>query len=259
MEWKNITLRQEGKSALITLNRPEKLNALDSLTHKELQEAFTGLDADRSVRTIIVTGSGKAFVSGADIAEMRSLSPDEARRFSRLGHQTMDLIQNTGKPVIAAVNGYALGGGAELALACDIIYASEDAVFGMPETILGIIPGWAGTQRLPRLVGKAITKELIFSGAFINAQRAYEIGLVNRVLPAAELLPQVLKLAESIAEKGPTAIRLAKRVIDRGLETRLAEGCAMETEAFVQCCETSDREAGMKAFLEKRKPVFEDR
>jgi enoyl-CoA hydratase len=259
MNWKNITLRREGKSAVVTVNRPEKLNALDSITHQELQEAFTGLDADKTVRTIIVTGSGKAFVSGADIAEMRSLTPEEARRFSRLGHQTMDLIQDTGKPVNAAVNGYALGGGAELALACDIIYACEEALFGMPETILGIIPGWAGTQRLPRLVGKAITKELIFSGAFINARRAYEIGLVNRVLPLPELMPEVMKLADSIAEKGPTAIKLAKGVINRGCETTLAEGCAMETEAFVQCCRTPDREIGMQAFLEKRKPVFEDR
>ena len=259
MVWKNITMHREGKNALITLNRPEVLNALNTATLEELHAVFTGLDADDGVRVIILTGNGKAFVSGADISEMKSLTPDEARRFSRLGHKTMDRIQNTGKPVVAAVNGYALGGGAELALACDIILASEEALFGMPEAILGIIPGWGGTQRLPRLVGKAVTKELIFSGAPITARRAYEIGMVNRVVPPADLLPLARKLADSIAEKGPTALKLAKRAIDEGYEQTLAAACALETETFVKCCETPDREEGMKAFLEKRKPVFSDR
>jgi len=256
MVWKNITLQLEGKSALITLNRPEVLNALNTVTLQELHEVCTGLDADRGVRVIIITGEGKAFAAGADISEMKHFTPDDAQRFSRLGHKTMDAIQNAGKPVIAAVNGYALGGGLELALACDIIIASEDALLGMPEVNLGIIQGFGGTQRLPRLVGKARAKELIFTGDPITARRAYEIGMVNSIVPPVELLPEAQGLAHTISEKGPAALRLVKRVIDGGYDEKLAGGCAMEIESFVESFATPDREEGMKAFLEKRKPVF---
>jgi len=256
MAFKTIALDIEEKIALITLNRPEVLNALNTLTLQELQAVFTALEENRDVRVIIITGSGKAFAAGADISEMNHFTPDDAARFSRLGHATMDAIQNAGKPVIAAVNGYALGGGLELALACDLIIASEGSLLGMPELNLGIIQGFGGTQRLPRLVGKARAKELIFTGDAVTAQRACEMGMVNKVAEPGQLLVQARKLAETIMQKGPAALRLAKRVIDRGYDETLAAGCAMEIQSFIESFATPEREEGMKAFGEKRKPLF---
>jgi enoyl-CoA hydratase len=259
MSLKNIILEREADSALITINRPRFLNALNRSTLKELTDAFAQLNGDQGVRVIIITGSGKAFIAGADISEMKEYTPEQARDFSEMGHMTMDAIQNTGKPVIAAVNGFALGGGFELALACDIILASETAKLGLPEVNLGLIQGFGGTQRLSRLVGKALAKELIFTGDAISAERAYEMGIVNRLFPPDELLPEAKNMAQNMAQKGPIALKLAKRAIDSGYNKELSEGCELEKAAFVESFTTSDSKEGMKAFLEKRKPVFKNR
>jgi enoyl-CoA hydratase len=256
MSEKNLISTIEDKIALITINRPRLLNALNKDTLNELCETFTTLKADRGVKVIIITGKGKAFVAGADISEMKDYTPEQAREFTTLGHMTMDSIQNAEKPVIAAVNGYALGGGLELALACDIILASETALLGVPEVNLGLIQGFGGTQRLPRLIGKSLAKELIFTADAVTANRAYEMGVVNRVFPLDDLLPEAEKMALKIAQKGPIALKLAKRVIDSGYNKDLSEGCELERKAFVECFTTSDRKEGMKAFLEKRKPIF---
>ena len=256
MSWKNITFNQKEAIAIVTLNRPKVLNALNTETLNELHEIFTQLDSDTGVRVIIITGSGKAFIAGADISEMNTYSPEEARAFSQLGHKTMDAIQNSGKPVIAAINGFTLGGGLELALSCDILIASEKAVLGLPEVNLGLIQGFGGTQRLPRLIGKARAKELIFTGEALKAQKACEIGLVNRVVPQEELLPEAEKMAQLISTKGPVALTLAKRAIESGYDVPLPEGCTKEIDAFVESFNSQDRDEGIKAFLEKRKPVF---
>ena len=256
MSWKNITFNQKEAIAIVTLNRPKVLNALNTETLNELHEIFTQLDSDTGVRVIIITGSGKAFIAGADISEMNTYSPEEARAFSQLGHKTMDAIQNSGKPVIAAINGFTLGGGLELALSCDILIASEKAVLGLPEVNLGLIQGFGGTQRLPRLIGKARAKELIFTGEALKAQKACEIGLVNRVVPQEELLPEAEKVAQLISAKGPVALTLAKRAIESGYDVPLSEGCKKEIDAFVESFSSQDRDEGIKAFLEKRKPVF---
>lgn len=256
MSWKNITFNQKEAIAIVTLNRPKVLNALNTETLNELHEIFTQLDSDTGVRVIIITGSGKAFIAGADISEMNTYSPEEARAFSQLGHKTMDAIQNTGKPVIAAINGFTLGGGLELALSCDILIASDKAVLGLPEVNLGLIQGFGGTQRLPRLIGKARAKELIFTGEALKAQKACEIGLVNRVVPQEELLPEAEKVAQLISAKGPVALTLAKRAIESGYDVPLSEGCKKEIDAFVESFSSQDRDEGIKAFLEKRKPVF---
>jgi len=255
---KDIILAKEEGVALITINRPRVLNALNSDTLRELSGAFTRLNGDQEVRVIIITGSGKAFIGGADISEMKEYTPEQAREFTALGHMAMDAIQNAEKPVIAAVNGFALGGGLELALACDIILASESAKLGVPEVNLGLIQGFGGTQRLPRLVGKALAKELIFTADAVTAKRAYEMGIVNRVFPPDDLLPETKKMAQKMAQKGPVALKLAKRAIDSGYNKELSEGCKLEREAFVECFTTSDRKEGMSAFLEKRKPVFKN-
>jgi enoyl-CoA hydratase len=256
MSWKNITFNQKEAIAIVTLNRPNLLNALNTETLNELHEIFTQLDSDTGVRVIIITGSGKAFIAGADISEMNTYSPEEARAFSQLGHKTMDAIQNTGKPVIAAINGFTLGGGLELALSCDILIASEKAVLGLPEVNLGLIQGFGGTQRLPRLIGKARAKELIFTGEALKAQKACEIGLVNRVVPQEELLPEAEKMAQLISTKSPVALALAKRAIESGYDVPLPEGCTKEIDAFVESFNSQDRDEGIKAFLEKRKPLF---
>ncbi len=255
-EFKNIRVNIENNIAVLSFNRPEVLNALNTGTVKEMIEAFKDFETDSDVRTIIITGSGKSFVAGADISEMEGKTPEDARRYSELGHTLMDMIQDINKPVIAAINGYALGGGTEVALSCDIRLASDRAQFGLPETILGIIPGWGATQRASRIIGPALTKELVFTGEIIDAQRAKEMGLINRIIPHDSLMDETLKMAQKICEQSSIALSHVKNVINRGLEKNLKEGCRMEIDTFVSCFHTEDQKEGMKAFIEKRKPVF---
>lgn len=256
MTYKNILVAGEQEVAVLTFNRPQVLNALNTATVAEALEAMQCLEQDSAVRVIILTGAGRAFVAGADIAEMSSKTPEQARAYSELGHRLMNRIQYMDKPVIAAVNGYALGGGTEVALCCDIRIASEKAHFGLPEAILGIIPGWGATQRAARLIGPALTKELIFTGQPIDARRAMDIGLVNRVVAHETLMPAAMDMAHKISCQGQLALAQAKRVINQGIDQPLPEGCRMEIDAFVSLFTTQDHREGMQAFVEKRKPNF---
>jgi enoyl-CoA hydratase len=260
MEYKNILLSFEGAIATLTINRPKVLNALNVETLKEIQVGLEDLRNHAEVKAVILTGAGeRAFVAGADIQEMKGMNALEALSFSRLGHFTMKMIQDFDRPVIAAVNGFALGGGTELALAADFIYASEQARFGLPEVTLGVFPGFGGTQRLSRLIGKARAKELVMTGRVITAREAFEMGLVNRVASPASLMEEVRATAGRIAENGAIAVRLAKMVMEAGFNLDLAEACSMESYAFSLCFSTEDQREGMSAFLEKRKPDFKGR
>lgn len=255
-----VRIDREGAIATITIDRPEKLNALDASVLAGLLDAAKELARAEGVRAAILTGAGeKAFVAGADIAAMKDMSPDEARAFARQGHALGEALEALPFPVIAAVNGFALGGGCELALACDFIHASEKARFGQPEVKLGVIPGFGGTQRLARRVGIARARELVYFGATLTAEQALAIGLVNAVHPAAELMPKVRELAEGIARMGPFAVAEAKRVLREGEERPLAEANAIEVDGFARCFGTDDQKEGMKAFLEKRAPEFKGR
>jgi enoyl-CoA hydratase len=254
MEFKNIIVEIKEKVGIVKMNRPNAMNALNSDTLGELTKAFSHLAESTEVSVIILTGEGKAFVAGADIAEMKDMSGNEAEEFSRSGQKVFGLIAKIEKPVIAAVNGFALGGGCELALACDIRIASDKAKLGQPEVNLGVIPGFAGTQRLSRLVGTAKAKELIFTGDMVDAQTAHSIGLVNQVVPVDQLMNVCMELANKIASKGPVAVKLAKKVINEGIEARLDEGSAYETRDFAECFASGQAKEGMSAFLEKRKP-----
>ena len=257
MNWENILLEKEDAIAVVTINRPKALNALNAATLSELDLVFTGLAADSTVSVVIVTGAGeKAFVAGADIAFMQKLTALEAREFALLGQAVLNKIENLPQPVIAAVNGFALGGGCELAMACDIRLAAENARFGQPEVGLGVPPGFAGTQRLPRLVGKGRAKEMLYSAEMIDAQEAYRIGLVNRVCPAADLLGTARTLARKIASRGQVAVRLTKSAVNQGLEMDVARAIAYEAEVFGLAFATGDQREGMTAFLEKRPPDF---
>ena len=244
--------------ARITVNRPEVLNALNHATMVELSAAIDELDHDRAVRAVILTGAGnKAFVAGADIGELCAIAnAAEGAEFAAWGQGVLFKIENLSKPVIAAINGYALGGGCELAMACDIRMAADSAKLGQPEINLGIIPGYGGSQRLPRLVGKGRAKWLIFAGDMISAQEALRIGLVDFVLPAGELMRAAKKLARKIASKAPLAVSWAKRSINVGAETDLVTACAYEASQFGLACSTEDRMEGTTAFLEKRPPQF---
>ena len=255
-----VLLEKTPPLATITINRPKALNALNSTVLKELDEILDRVNEDDEIRVVIVTGAGeKAFVAGADIAEMSGMTPLEGSNFSRLGQLVFKKVEELKKPVIAAVNGFALGGGSELALACDFIYASENAKFGLPEVTLGIMPGFGGTQRLPRLIGKGRAKELIFTGKMISAAEAYEIGMVNKVVPPDQLMDAVKDVANQIAKNGPIAVSIAKGLVDVGYDIPLDDGCIMESKSFGVCASTEDKHEGMKAFLEKRKPVFKGR
>ena len=255
MEFKNVIVEIKEKVGIVRINRPDALNALNTETLGELRKAMHTLSFDNeNVRVIILTGEGKAFVAGADIAEMKDMTALEAREFSHLGQRVFNFIATQEKPVIAGVNGLALGGGCELALACDIRVVSDKAKFGQPEVNLGVIPGFAGTQRLSRLVGMAKAKELIFTGDMLDAQTAHSIGLVNQVVPADQLMTTCMDLANKIASKGPAAVRLAKTVINKGLQADLTTGSWYEAEAFGLCFATGEPKEGMSAFLEKRKP-----
>lgn len=254
MEYKNIIVEIKDNMGLIKMNRPEAMNALNSQTLGELKEAVSQLKDDDSVRVIVITGEGKAFVAGADIAEMKDMTKEQAEEFSRAGQKVFNKIAKIKKPVIAAVNGFALGGGCELAMACDIRIASEKAKLGQPEVNLGVIPGFAGTQRLSRLVGAAKAKELIFTADMVDAQTALSIGLVNQVVPMEQLMEVCTEMAKKIASKGPKAVKLAKKVINEGVEEKLEKGSEYETEEFGECFASGEAKEGMSAFLEKRKP-----
>lgn len=259
MDYKNILLNVEEKVAVITVNRPNALNALNTEVLLELDSALDSLEKDQEVYAVILTGQGKAFVAGADIAEMKDKTIEEARAFSQLGSGIFRRIELMDKPVIAAVNGFALGGGCELSMACDIIIASEKAKFGQPEVGLGIIPGFGGTQRLPRIVGTKKAKELIFTGGTIGAEEAERIGMVNKVVPADELLTYAVEMAKTIASKGQIAVRYSKAVINRGIETDMNTGNAIEADLFALCFANGDQQEGMTAFMEKRKAEFKNK
>lgn len=260
MEYTNLILEQNGAIAILTINRPKALNALNADTLTELSTVLDELGRDSSVKVIILTGSGeKAFVAGADIAQMKEFNTLEARHFGQLGHKTYRKLELMSQPVIAAINGFALGGGCELAMACDIRLASETAKFGQPEVTLGLTAGFGGTQRLPRIVGTGIASELLFTGDVIDAQEAYRIGLVNHVYPLATLMEEALKLANRIAGRAPAAVQLSKSAIQRGINMDLDSAQAYEAEVFALTFSTSDQKEGCTAFLERRKPVFEGR
>jgi enoyl-CoA hydratase len=258
MDYKNILVTREERIGIVTFNRPQVLNALNHATMVELSAAIDELGGDEGVRCVVLTGAGpKAFVAGADINELRAIaSPSQASGFAAWGQAVLFKIENLDKPVIAAINGYALGGGCELAMACDIRVAADSAKLGQPEINLGLIPGYGGTQRLPRLVGKGYAKWMILSGDAISAQEALRIGLVDQVLPAAELMQSVKELARKISGKAPLAVRFAKRCVNVGLETDLATACAFEASQFGLACGTEDRLEGTAAFLEKRLAQF---
>ncbi|NMD04438.1 MAG: crotonase [Deltaproteobacteria bacterium] len=260
MEYKNILLAIEEKIATLTFNRPKVLNAMNLEVLGEIYDAVSACANNDDVRAVIVTGAGdKAFVAGADIAQMQNATSVEILQLMEAGHKTMRLIETMPKPAIAAVNGFALGGGTEIALACDIRFASEKAVFGQPEILIGVIPGWGGTQRLPRLIGMGLAKEIILSGTQINAQRAYEIGLVNKVFPPEKLMEEARKFAAKLAALPSFALKMAKNAINYGFDMSLDNASALEIGAIAQSFATEDQKEGMSAFLEKRKPNFKGR
>ncbi len=257
MDYKNITVEVDGAKAKITINRPKALNALNSETLAEIRSAFTELESGKQARVCIFTGSGeKAFIAGADIPELKALDVTTAKTFAQTGHALFEQIENSPIVSIAAINGFALGGGCEFAMCADIRLASENAKFGQPEVNLGIIPGFGGTQRLSRLVGKGRAKELVFSGRVIDAAEAARIGLVEAVYPADTLLEEADKLAGAILKKGPLAIQAAKKAINHGLDLDLANGNKFEITTFADLFGTADKDEGLGAFLEKRKPSF---
>jgi enoyl-CoA hydratase len=252
-----VKLEVEATTAIITIDRPKALNALNPQVLSELADAVAQIRTNAAVRAVIITGAGeKAFVAGADIAAMANFNAEEAKAFGELGHRVMDAIEALPVPVIAAVNGFALGGGSELALACDFIYASEKAKFGLPEVSLGVIPGFGGTQRLTRLLGRARAKEIIFTGDMIDAAKAKAIGLALEVVAPEELLPFCKKVAATIAKRGPLAITQAKTAIDKGGDLPLEAGNALERNAFSILFGSADQKEGMAAFLAKRPPEF---
>jgi enoyl-CoA hydratase len=258
MEFKNLKVELKGPVAVVTLNRPP-MNALSTEMLKEIKRAFHELKANKEAKVVVVTGEGKAFVAGADIAEMKDMDALQGREYGALGQNVFAHIEKLPQPVIAAVNGFALGGGCELAMACDLRIASEKAKFGQPEVNLGVTPGFGGTQRLPRLVGRGKAKELVFTGDMIDAAEAHRIGLVNRVVKPEELMAEAMKLAELIASRGQIAVRLAKKAVNSGIEVNLKSGCDIEAEIFGVCFSTADQKEGMAAFLEKRKADFKEK
>ncbi|HML33539.1 short-chain-enoyl-CoA hydratase [Sporomusa sphaeroides] len=258
--YNNVLYQTDNGIGMITLNRPKALNALNSELLTELNGLLDEIAQDDSVKVVIITGSGdKAFVAGADIAEMQNISPLEGRAFGKFGQAIFNKLENIPQPVIAAVNGFALGGGCELAMACDIRIASDKAKFGQPEVGLGIVPGFGGTQRLPRLIGKGRAKELLYTADMINAEEAYRIGLVNRIVAADELLSTAKELAEKIMARAQAAVRLCKAAVNTGMDTDLESGIAYEAEVFGLCFATADQKEGMSAFIGKRKPNFSNK
>lgn len=255
-EFKTIMIEVSGAVCTLTINRPDALNALSTEVLSELSLALDEVAEDSSVRVLVITGAGRSFVAGADIAEMSGLTPEQALAFGQKGSAVFRKLELLPIPVIAAVNGFALGGGCELAMACDIRYASDKAKFGQPEVGLGITPGFSGTQRLPRLVGAGVAAELILTARVIRADEALTIGLVNKVIPADELMTTVYTLAEEIATKSPLAVSASKQAIQRGLQADIDTGIAIENYLFSHCFSSTQQKEGMTAFLEKRKPNF---
>ncbi len=255
--YENLIYETRDSIAVITVNRPAVRNALNSATVRELASAFRQAKGDEAVRVVILTGAGeKAFVAGADINELAVQNPVSGREYANAGQQVFDSIENLGKPVIAAVNGFALGGGCELAMACTFRIASENAVFGQPEVKLGIIPGYGGSQRLPRLVGKGRAMQILLTGEMVSAADALRIGLANQVVPQPELLSTARSIAGKIIANAPVAVRFALEAVNRGMETTQTEGQFLEATLFGLCCATEDMKEGTKAFLEKRPANF---
>jgi enoyl-CoA hydratase len=256
----NVLYEKKGAIAYVTVNRPKVLNALNAPTLKDLLTALEDARDDTAVRGVILTGAGnKAFIAGADISELARVTAFEAEQSSRFGQDVLDLIENLGKPVIAAVNGFALGGGCEAAMACAIRIAVESAKFGQPEVTLGLVPGGGGTQRLPRLVGKGRALQLILSGEMISAQESYRIGLVNEIVPPSDLIARAEAILNKIASNAPIAVKLAIEAANKGMETSQSEGLLLEAAYFGLCAATEDKKEGTSAFLEKRAPQFRGR
>jgi enoyl-CoA hydratase/carnithine racemase len=257
MTYENILLEKKNSIAYVTVNRPKVLNALNMATMEEMRAAFHDIKSDDGIRVVILTGSGeKAFVAGADISELATQDAVMGKKYAQRGQSVFNLIENLGKPVIACINGFALGGGCELALACTMRLASENAKFGQPEVKLGIIPGYGGSQRLPRLVGKGLAMQMVLAGEMISAQEAQRIGLVNEVVAASDLIPRAEAIAAKIIANGPLAVQYAMEAVNKGMEMTLAEGLFLEAALFGMCCATSDKAEGTKAFLEKRPAAF---
>lgn len=260
MTYENILFETKDGITTITFNRPKSLNALNAALLAELSDALDKVAADENIRVLILTGAGdKAFVAGADIGELARFSALQGKNFAQVGQTVIGQLQRLAIPTVAAVNGFALGGGSEMALACDIIYAAETASFGLPEIKLGLIPGFGGTQRLPRLISANMAKELIFTGRMIKAAEAKALGLVNRVCEAGTLLDEVMQTASEMASKGKVALRAAKEAVNSGLNVDLETGLRIERDAFALCMASVDAKEGTTAFLEKRKPEFKGR
>src|SRR5213082_2375517 len=255
--FENLRLDTKNQIAYVTIDRPKVLNALNMATMGELRNAFTDLKQDREVRVVILTGAGeKSFVAGADIGELQKNNPVEAKEYTHRGQAVLDLIENLGKPVICCINGFALGGGCEIAMACTMRLASENAKLGQPEVKLGIIPGYGGTQRLPRLVGKGIAMQMVLAGEMITAQEAHRIGLVNEVTAPAELIPRAEAIAAKIIANAPLAVQYAMEAVNKGMEMTLSEALYLEAVLFAVACATEDKAEGTKAFLDKRAANF---
>jgi enoyl-CoA hydratase len=257
MSYETILYEVEEDVAIIRFNRPKVLNAINPTVVAEVKDALEKISSDKSIKVLILTGEGdKAFVAGADIASMKDYTPLEGKFFSRQGQELLFQLEALPIPVIACVNGFALGGGTEISMACDFIYAVDSAKFGQPEINLGIVPGFGGTQRLSRLVGKSMAKELCMTGVMISAQEAKDIGLVNKVFPKESLWEETMKVAKVLASKGKVSIRAVKESIERGCDQDLRTGCYIESDAFGICFASDDGKEGMGAFLEKRKAEF---
>ncbi len=255
--FENLLYEKKVNIAYITVNRPKVLNALNMATMEELRQAFTTAKNDAEVRVVIFTGSGeKAFIAGADITELQKHNPIQAKEYTHRGQSVLDLIENLGKPVIACINGFALGGGCEMAMACTMRLASDHAKLGQPEVKLGLIPGYGGTQRLPRLVGRGIAMQLVLTGEMISAQEALRVGLVNEVVPPAELTPRAEAIARKIVANAPLAVQYAMEAVNHGLDMPLKEGLFLEATLFGVCCASEDKNEGTTAFLEKRPANF---
>ena len=257
MTFENILFEKKNSIAYVTVNRPKVLNALNMATMEELRQAFHDIKNDAATRVVIFTGAGeKAFIAGADIGELAKQDAVSGKEYTHRGQNVLNLIENLGKPVIACINGFALGGGCEIALACTMRLASENAKLGQPEVKLGIIPGYGGTQRLPRLVGKGIAMQMVLAGEMITAQEALRIGLVNEVTVPADLIPRAEAIAAKIIANAPLAVQYAMEAVNKGMEMTLAEGLYLEATLFGVTCATEDKKEGTSAFLEKRAPVF---